>query len=234
LPASSDIRRMFDCIVGRYDRLNRVLSLGLDRSWRRALAGAAGHGAGGPVLDLCCGTGDVSAELLRSGPIGSTVFAADFSPPMCRAAWEKLCALPAARSRWDVLCADGLRLPFPDCSFGAAVVAFGVRNFEDLDRGLSELARVLRPGGFLGLLEFAPPRRALLRLAYRPYLRIAVPLLGRLLSGAGGAYSYLSSSIESFLAPEQMSAALLRDGFRDPSAKPLALGITFLYTARRE
>ncbi len=229
---SGEIRRMFDKIVEPYDRLNHVLSLGLDRRWRRILVDSAA-GSGSPVLDLCCGTGDVSLQWLLRAPQNRPLVAADFSGPMCEAAARKLKSRAPAGNRWDVVRADGLALPFADRSFRAVSVAFGLRNYEDLGRGLAEIHRVLDMGGRLAVLEFAPPRGAFLRTLYRPYLRLAVPLAGRLLAGSGPAYGYLSSSIQAFLAPEQMSAAISAAGFVQVEAKPLTWGVTFLYTAVR-
>lgn len=223
---------MFDKIVEPYDRLNRVLSLGLDRRWRRVLVDSAA-GCGTPVLDLCCGTGDVALQWLLRAPGNQPLVAADFSGPMCEAAARKLERRAPDGSRWEVVRADGLALPFAGRSFRAVSVAFGLRNFEDLGRGLAELHRVLDKGGKLAVLEFAPPRGAFLRALYRPYLSLAVPLAGRLLAGSGAAYGYLSSSIQSFLGPEQMSAAIVSAGFVQVKARPLTWGVTFLYTAVR-
>ncbi|MCE5270318.1 ubiquinone/menaquinone biosynthesis methyltransferase [bacterium] len=223
---------MFDNIVERYDLLNRLLSLGQDRRWRRELVRNL-SGADGPVLDLCCGTGDVALEFLRRAPGCTPLVAADFSGRMCDSARGKLSACAPAGARWNVARADALGLPFADRSFGAAGVAFGVRNFARLDRGLSEIHRVLAPGGQLAVLEFAPPQGAFLRAVYRPYLRLAVPLAGKLLAGSGAAYGYLSSSIQAFLSPERMLAALAEAGFARAEARPLTFGVTILYTARR-
>ncbi len=232
VPKADEIRRMFDNIVERYDLLNRLLSLGQDRRWRRSLVRSLAD-ARGPALDLCCGTGDVSLELLRRAPHLAPVVAADFSGPMCVSARRKLAALAPEDARWSVARADALGLPFADRSFGAASVAFGVRNFADMGRGLSELHRVLAPGGHLAVLEFAPPQGAFLRAVYRPYLRLAVPLAGRVLAGSGAAYGYLSSSIQAFLSPGRMLAALAAAGFTRVEAWPLTFGVTCLYTARR-
>jgi len=233
LPQAEEIRKMFGSIVGRYDLLNRLLSLGLDRKWRAALARSLKAQAPGTVLDLCCGTGDLGLAVLEHAGEAELLVAADFSLPMCRAARSKLSSFSLGGPAWACACADSLRLPFADRVFDSVSVAFGVRNFEDMDQGLAEIFRVTRPGGSLYILEFAPPEGFLLRTLYRPYLKLVPPLLGRLVAGAGVAYSYLSSSIESFLRPEAMLKALASCGFQNPKAAKLTLGITYLYTARR-
>lgn len=230
MPTAREVKEMFGRIAERYDRLNRVLSLGRDVHWRRRLAGSLAGLGFRNGLDLCCGTGDVSLELTRHLDGLELLAAADFSLPMCRLARARTGGTPVA-----VACADGLALPFPDRAFDFVSVAFGVRNFEDLAAGLAEIARVVRPGGRVSILEFAPPTGLFLRLFYRPYLRLAVPLAGRLLAGSAGAYHYLSTSIQSFLTPEQMLEALARAGFSDRGAQRLTLGVTYLYTGiRRE
>jgi len=232
LPQSSEIQRMFSRIAARYDRLNRILSLGRDRAWRAALARSLDINTPCRRLDLCCGTGDVASALLDTKKDIELLVAADFALPMCLAAREKL-SCSSGRERLEAACADSLELPFADSAFDFVSVAFGVRNFEFFHKGLAEIARVTAPGGRVAILEFAPPEGFLLNLLYRPYLKIVLPLAGRMLAGAGDAYSYLSTSIESFLTPEAMLQALADAGFRSPEAKKLTLGVTWLYTARR-
>ncbi len=230
MPRAADVRNMFDRIVGRYDLLNRLLSGGRDRAWRRALRRAVAERKPAAGLDLCCGTGDVALELSRSVPGLELLVAADFSRPMCREAARKF---SRAGHSPHTCCADGLLLPFADRSFDFVSVAFGVRNFEDPGSGLREIARVLRPGGMAAILEFAPPHSRLLKALYKPYLSLAVPLAGKLVSGDSGAYRYLASSIQSFLTPEKMTECLLEAGFQHPRAQKLTLGVTCLYTALR-
>ena len=222
---------MFSRIVRRYDMLNNLLSLGLDRKWREICVLAMADQAPRRVLDLCCGTGEVSLALLDKTGGMELVVAADFSLPMCHAAKQKFCHEFPASSAWSLACADGLKLPFPDRTFDCVAMAFGVRNLENLDLGLSEIARVTRPGGLICILEFAPPDSFPLKILYRPYLRIIPPLLGRILAGDRGAYAYLSTSIESFLSPHEMLASLQKNGFIACRATRLSLGITYLNTA---
>jgi demethylmenaquinone methyltransferase / 2-methoxy-6-polyprenyl-1,4-benzoquinol methylase len=230
LPRATDVRNMFDRIVGRYDLLNTLLSAGRDRAWRQALRRAVAERKPAVGLDLCCGTGDVALELKRGVPGLELLVAADFSFPMCREASRKFarCNNPPA-----TCCADGLLLPFADQSFDFVSVAFGVRNFESLNAGLAEIARIIRPGGMTAILEFAPPRGRFLKALYKPYLSMAIPLAGKIVSGDSGAYQYLASSIQSFLPPEQMTECLLGAGFQDPKVHKLSFGVTCLYTASR-
>lgn len=230
MPRASDVRNMFDSIVGRYDLLNTLLSAGRDRAWRRALRRAVAEGNPAVGLDLCCGTGAVALELSRGVPGLELLVAADFSRPMCREAARKF---SSANHPPLTCCADGLLLPFPDQSFDFVSVAFGIRNFEDLGSGLREIARVLKPGAVAAILEFAPPRGRLLRALYKPYLSLAVPLAGKLVSGDNGAYRYLASSIQSFLTPERVTESLLAVGFHRPRVRKLTFGVTCLYTALR-
>ncbi len=233
MPQASDIQRMFGSIVARYDRLNRLLSLGRDRAWRAELVRSLDVPALCRGLDLCCGTGDVASALCKAKKNLEVLVAADFALPMCLAAREKISSRLPGPARVSLACADGLALPFADGVFDFVTVAFGVRNFENLHQGLAEIARITAPGGRIGVLEFAPPKGFLLNLLYRPYLKIALPLAGRILAGTSGAYRYLSTSIESFLTPEAMLQALANAGFRNPVSKKLTLGVTWLYTARR-
>lgn len=206
------VRAMFDQITPQYDALNRLLSMRLDLQWRRAaareLAGA------GRVLDLCAGTGDMAAAAGTSRCV-----AADFALAMLRRAGAKF---PRLRRT----AADASSLPFRNASFDAATVAFGVRNFADLDRGLAELRRVIRPGGRVVILELTPPPAGL-----APLLACGVPFLGRLLTrGRIHAYRYLAESIAGFLDGPSLTARLQRAGFADARHRPLTMGLCALVT----
>ena len=208
---------MFDRIAPVYDAMNRVMTAGLDRRWRRETARAVVC-AGDRVLDVCCGTGDLAAAAAEAG---GRVTGVDFSERMLERAGRKL---PAA----DWVRADALDLPFADASFDAATVGFGVRNVSDLERGLRELHRVLRAGGRLGVLEITRPKGAL-----RPFFGVwfdrVVPALGRVLPG-GAAYTYLPASVRRFPGPEDLALALRAAGFSEVRYRLFAGGIVSLHT----
>jgi demethylmenaquinone methyltransferase/2-methoxy-6-polyprenyl-1,4-benzoquinol methylase len=212
---------MFDRISPVYDLMNRVMTAGLDRRWWRATVAAVVR-PGDRVLDACCGTGDLAVAAERAG---ARVTGLDFAPAMLERARRK-----SATVEW--IEGDVLALPFGDGAFDVATVGFGIRNVADLDAGLEELARVLRPGGRLGCLEITQPRGAL-----RPFFRLwfdrLVPLLGRVLPG-GAAYAYLPASVRRFPGPEDLAAALERAGFGGISWRLFGGGIVALHTATRE
>ena len=218
--APSDVRAMFDRISPVYDAMNRVMTMGLDRRWRR-LAARAVVRPGDRVLDACCGTGDLA---LAARAEGGEVTGVDFSERMLARARRKSDAVTWVR-------ADVLALPFADAAFDVATVGFGIRNVPDVDAGLRELARVVRPGGRLACLEITRPRGAL-----RPFFGLwfdrLVPLAGRLLPG-GGAYSYLPASVRRFPGPEDLAAAVERAGFADVSWRLLAGGIVAIHVGTR-
>lgn len=214
------VRSMFDRIAPVYDAMNRVMTAGLDQRWRRMTAERAVR-PGDRVLDGCCGTGDLA---LAAEAAGGRVTGLDFSERMLERARRKSSTVEWVRG-------DLLELPFEDGSFDAATVGFGVRNVADLERGLGELARVLRPGGRLGILEITQPR-GVLRPFYRLWFDGVVPLLGKLLPG-GSAYSYLPASVRRFLGAGDLAALMSRAGFDDVDYLLLAGGIVALHTGRR-
>ena len=223
---------MFAGVAPRYDLLNHLLSGALDVVWRRRAAAALGLGPGARVLDLCCGTGDQAAAIARRGP---AVAAADFCLPMLALARPKFAPVRCDRSpRPRPLAADALALPFPPASFDGATVAFGLRNVADLDRGLGELARALRPGGRLIVLEFALPANRALRGLYLIYFRRVLPWIGRLLSPRGSAYRYLPNSVMEFPQRRGFLERMTAAGFAEPAWRDLAGGTVCLYSGTRE
>lgn len=225
------IRQMFARVAPRYDLLNHLLSASLDHVWRRRLAAslASALPAGSRVLDLCCGTGD-QAEALRRRALRVT--AADFCLPMVALARPKF-ARPGG-PRPEPLTADALALPFPDGCFDGASVSFGLRNVADLDRSLEELARVLRPGGELAVLEFTVPARQPMRGVYLFYFKTLLPRLGAWVSGDGAAYAYLPESVLGFPQRDGFLARLDAAGFAAGRFESLSGGILCLYRARRK
>jgi demethylmenaquinone methyltransferase/2-methoxy-6-polyprenyl-1,4-benzoquinol methylase len=217
LPADG-VRRMFDRIAPVYDAMNRVMTAGLDQRWRRITVEQAVR-PGDRVLDACCGTGDLA---LAARAHGADVVGLDFSERMLERARAK-----SGNVEW--VCGDVLALPFDGESFDAVTVGFGVRNVDDLEAGLRELRRVLRPGGRLGILEITRPRGALAPF-YRLWFDRVVPLLGKVLPG-GDAYTYLPASVRRFPEPEALAALLERSGFSAVRFRRFAGGIVALHVA---
>jgi demethylmenaquinone methyltransferase/2-methoxy-6-polyprenyl-1,4-benzoquinol methylase len=202
--SEQQIQAMFDRIAGVYDRMNRVMTAGLDARWRSRAADLAALGPGGRALDVACGTGDLAMELrARVGERGEVV-GCDFSDRMLELARRKAPGIRFER-------ANALDLPYADCEFDAATVGFGARNFSDLERGLAEMARVVRPGGRVVVLEITTPERPPLSWFHRLWFDRIVPVLGRL-TGQGDAYSYLPSSVRRFPGPSELAASLAAIG----------------------
>jgi demethylmenaquinone methyltransferase/2-methoxy-6-polyprenyl-1,4-benzoquinol methylase len=219
--APEGIRTMFDRIAPVYDLMNRLMTAGLDRRWRRLTVAAAVR-PGDRVLDVCCGTGDLAVEASRAG---GEVTGLDFSPRMLERARRKLHTVAWVEG-------DALELPFADESFDAATVGFGVRNLADLERGLQELRRVLRRGGRVAVLEITRPKGPL-RHFYALWFDRIVPLLGKALPG-GAAYTYLPASVRRFPGPEELAAMLADAGFAEPRFRLFAGGIVALHTGVAE
>lgn len=214
------VRGMFDRIAPVYDVMNRVMTAGLDRRWRR-LAVREVVWPGDRVLDACCGTGDLAVEAERRG---GRVVGLDFSDRMLERARRK-----SGTIEW--VHGDALALPFTDGEFDAVTVGFGVRNLESLERGLVELGRVLRPGGRIAVLEITRPR-GLLRPFFRLWFDVLVPLAGRVLPG-GKAYTYLPASVRRFPGPDDLSALLEGAGFREVRYTLFGGGSVALHTGVR-
>jgi demethylmenaquinone methyltransferase / 2-methoxy-6-polyprenyl-1,4-benzoquinol methylase len=211
---------MFDRIAGVYDPMNRLMTAGLDRRWRRATARAVVQ-PGSRVLDACCGTGDLAIAAQREG---GQVTGVDFSERMLARARRK-----APEVEW--VQADVMELPFDAASFDAVTVGFGVRNVADLEAGLRELRRVLRPGGRLGVLEITRPN-GVLRPFFRLWFDVLVPLAGKVLPG-GKAYTYLPASVRRFPGPEDLAALFVSAGFRKVRYRLLGGGSVALHIAER-
>jgi demethylmenaquinone methyltransferase/2-methoxy-6-polyprenyl-1,4-benzoquinol methylase len=227
--AAAAVRAMFDGIAPRYDLLNHVLSLNVDRWWWWRTARRFRHVLARPdavVLDLCCGTGDMTLALLRRRPAYSRpVLAADFSHQMLVRGAAKLSGQAAIAIE-----ADALNLPLADNSVDLITTAFGFRNLANYRAGLDEFHRVLRPGGELGILDFSEPGGVLGKL-YAFYFRRILPAIGSRLSGVTGPYAYLPNSVHNFPPPEEMSEIMAAAGFHDVSWAPYTFGVAGLYRA---
>lgn len=224
------VRRMFGSIAPRYDLLNHLLSLNRDRAWRRRAVDRLLERTSleGRFLDACAGTFDLALELTRRPGFAGDVVASDFALPMLRRGLPKLRRQPVR-----ALCADALRLPFADASFDGATVGFGVRNLADVDTGLRELGRVLRPGAPLIVLEFATPSWQPFRALYLFYFRRILPWIGRRISRHDEAYSYLPASVLEFPAPEALAERLAAAGFGDVAWETMTGGIVAVHSGVR-
>ena len=229
--AAAAVRDMFTSIAPRYDLLNHVLSMNVDRVWWNRTARAFAEVLQRPdaqVLDLCCGTGDMTFALHRrmKGANGA-LFGADFSHAMLVRAAEK----SGSRDiRW--IEADALNLPFAADKFQLVTAAFGFRNLANYDRGLAEIYRVLSPGGEMGILDFGEPKGVLGKL-YRVYFRRVLPAIGTMISGVRGPYAYLPASVLRFPPPEEMLQRMREAGFREVSCTPYSFGIAGLYRGKK-
>jgi demethylmenaquinone methyltransferase/2-methoxy-6-polyprenyl-1,4-benzoquinol methylase len=229
--APAKIAGMFDAIAGRYDLLNHVLSGGQDVYWRWRAVRRLRLTGNERVLDLCTGTCDVARTMVRRG-LARRVLGMDFSAEMLKVGRRKLLgegratAVPLVR-------ADAMRLPAASASMDAVTIAFGIRNVLDAPAALREVARVLKPGGRLAILEFSTPQQPLVRSAYLWYFRNILPRLGKLVSRHGEAYSYLPASVEGFTPPAQFVSLLEAAGLTGCEAVPLTFGVVYLYVAQR-
>ena len=227
---AGQVNRMFDRVASRYDALNSVMTAGLHHRWRERAAARTGLVPGGAALDVCCGTGDLALELTRLVTPGGHVVGCDFSEPMLDLAREKAAerAVPGIRFEW----ADALELPYDAERFDAVTVGFGVRNLADLDRGLREMARVLKPGGRAVILEITQPQRPPLSHFFSLWFDRIVPLLGALSSNPE-AYSYLPESVRSFPGPRGLAAKMDDAGFEAIRYTVLAGGIIAIHSGVR-
>ena len=224
------VQAMFSDIAPRYDLLNHLLSFNIDRRWRRRALRELdwAHDRDGTYLDLCAGTLDVSVELARLPGFRGRVVGADFAEPMLRAGQGKAGALPV-----HPVAADALTLPLPDASCAGAIVAFGVRNLANLDAGLREVSRVLRPGRRFVILEFTTPRVGLVRTGYHLYFHHMLPRIGGLISGNRAAYRYLPESVAHFPSAPALAERMRVAGFSDVSWTALTLGIAAIHVGVR-
>ena len=221
---------MFDAIAPRYDFLNHLLSAGIDTRWRAAAIRTLRLTGRETLVDVCTGTADVALEARRRG--AARVIGVDFAGAMLGLGLQKVIAA-GERGRVALARGDAMGLPFGDAVAEAATVAFGIRNVQDVQVACAELARVLKPGGRLAILEFGVPRIPGVAAMYRWYFTRVLPMIGRMISGHSGAYSYLPASVGSFPPPAEFMTILRHAGFVDVEAVPLTFGIVYLYTAAK-
>ena len=218
------VRGLFSDIAGRYQVVNHLLSGGLDFYWRAISVRLIRRWNPSTALDIATGTGDLAMAIRKACP-GARVIGADFCRPMLEVARRN--GLP------ELVVADGLELPFPDQSFDLVTAAFGLRNMASWEKGLSEMARVLRPGGNLLILDFSLPTLPVIRPLYRFYLHRILPVIAGIATGRTDAYEYLGGSIEKFPSGRAMTELIESCGFQGTVAKPLTLGTVSIYTATR-
>jgi len=220
------VEAMFDSIAPRYDLLNRVLSFGIDQRWRRQAVDLLRDASPRRILDVATGTADLALQVLTLEP--EKVIGVDISEEMLRIGRQKI-SEAGEEARVELRKGNSERLPFSDSQFDAALVAFGVRNFENLGRGLQEIQRVLRPGGKLVVLEFSHPRAFPVKQVYGFYSRYILPRVGGAVSGDAGAYKYLPDSVAAFPDGEDFLSQLDSAGFGELLWKPLTFGVASLY-----
>jgi demethylmenaquinone methyltransferase/2-methoxy-6-polyprenyl-1,4-benzoquinol methylase len=224
------VQRIFSEIAPRYDLLNRLLSLGIDRRWRKVALRRLNWTARpqGTYLDLCAGTLDVGTQLSRQAGFEGRILGADFAQPMLAAGAGK-----TSRAVLTPVVADALNLPVRNDAFDGAIVAFGIRNVADLGAGLREVRRTLKPGARFVILEFSTPRVPLVRSLYLFYFHRILPLIGRVISGHKTAYTYLPKSVANFPETEKLAAAMTAAGFRDVRWETLTFGISAVHVGTK-
>lgn len=225
------VKKMFDNIAPDYDKLNHILSLNIDKNWRKkAVRELADEARPLNVLDVACGTGDFTIEIARKVPHGSTVVGVDISDGMIAVGLEKLAKL-GIDAALEV--ADCEALPYEDNTFDRISVGFGVRNFEHLELGLSEMYRVLAPGGKLVILELSVPSNAFIRWCYKLYFLKILPFIGGLVSGDRSAYEYLPASVLRFPAPDKFMSIMKSAGFDVVEHRAMTLGVCRMYIGKK-
>lgn len=230
LNKKQQVEKMFDTISTNYDGLNRVISFGIDVKWRNKVVAIVKETLPKKVLDIATGTGDLAINLVKTG--ASEVVGLDLSEGMLSVGRKKI-AEKNLTDKIEMVQGDSEALPFEDNSFDAITVAFGIRNFEDLEKGLEEILRVLKPGGIFVILETSVPTRFPYKQGYKFYSRNLLPLIGKLFSKDRDAYSYLSESAAAFPYGEEMNNILRKIGFSKVEDKPQTMGVATIYTASK-
>lgn len=223
--------RLFSRIAAKYDFLNHLLSLNIDKRWRRKLVKCAGVKPGDSILDVCTGTGDIAIRFAQSDGVGGIV-GIDLSEEMLSIARRKT-KRNGFEGKIKLLKGDALNLPFDDGSFGIISIGFGLRNLADHKRGISEMVRVLKDGGRLAILEFSPPQGLIFGMVYRLYLNIIIPTVAGIISGSASAYRYLPTSIANFLEPEEIMKLMEAEGLKKLCSKRLTGGIAYIHRGEK-
>lgn len=221
---------MFNSISGRYDFLNHLLSLGIDKSWRKKAIRILAAARPKRVLDVATGTADFALQAISLNP--EKIIGVDISEGMLDVGRKKI-AQRGLSNTIELMLGDSENLPFPDNNFDAVTVGFGVRNFENLKKGLMEINRVMKPGAMLVVLEFSRPATFPFKQVYNFYFKFILPKIGRLISRDKSAYTYLPESVEAFPDGDRFLGILHETGFKNTACKPLTLGVSSLYTAQK-
>lgn len=223
---ASAVQGMFSAIAPRYDLLNHLLSLNIDKRWRRRAADIllSGNDAAGTYLDACAGTMDLAVEVAKRPSFQGDVVASDFAYPMMAAGSHKI-----SGRRIEAVCGDALQLPLPSNRFAGAVVGFGVRNLASFEQGIAELTRVLKPGGKLVILEFTTPGWQPFRGLYLGYFKYVLPAVGKVVSKHGSAYSYLPASVLEFPEPPELADMMRAAGLKDVAWETRTGGIVAIH-----
>ncbi len=222
------IQTMFSTIADRYDLLNKVLSLGIDRLWRKFAVNQLPKVANAKFLDVATGTCDVALEIIKRHPTGTSVVGVDFSEGMLELGKEKV-RNAGLENRIDVRFADVTSLPFEDNSFDGSIIAFGIRNVQDYKKGIAEMGRVVKSGGKVVVLEFTSVQNRFFKPLYHFYITRVLPFIGETISGKKGAYKYLPDSMLDFPGPEIFKRAMEKTGLQDVKYFRLTMGITYVH-----
>ena len=228
LGKKEQVTQMFDDISENYDGLNRIISLGIDKKWRKRVVNIVKEARSETILDVATGTGDLAIALAKTG--AKKITAVDIASKMLHIGQQKV-EQKGLTGKIEMLLADSEQLPFPDNSFDAVTVAFGVRNFEHLEKGLTELYRVLKPGGTFVVLETSVPEKTPYKQGYSFYAKIILPFMGRVFSGSRSAYTYLSKSASVFPYGTDFNNILQKTGFIEILHKPQTFGVATIYVA---
>ena len=229
LSKKAQVEQMFDNISGNYDFLNHVLSMNIDKGWRRKTVKAIAQTSPNSILDVATGTGDLAIALAK-GTQAETITGIDISQGMLNVGIEKIEKL-GLTEKIKMQKADSENLPFADNHFDAITVAFGVRNFENLEKGLAEMMRVLKPGGMVGILEFSQPQKFPFKQGYNFYFKNILPGLGRMISKDSSAYTYLPESVGAFPHGKDFVDILQKVGYKSAKSRTLTFGVASFYTA---